>query len=1501
MKKITTLFALFILFFTNVFSQTTIIHQADFESSVDGWLDGGANAFRSNSNAYSGTYDLCIGGNTTSSNWISPSFALSAYDKVDFKFFFYASGFDNYEEFYIEYRNISTASWKIIATFRKGDITFTTKTGDFGNNYFLAKTVTLFKTTNTFPITSTAQFRVRSNSSDNNEYIYFDKVTISGTTYKTPIKGPGGITTNLDLWLRADKLDGLNVALDGSNVSKWVDIGKGNDAEVVVPGEEPVYRNSLARNLNFNPVIDFENDNNTSAPDMSYINTRDELKGTGGFNSNDIFMVVIPDPSITTTMIPMDTFTSTDPAETTYSEDVTGVGYGGYTARFVNEYFTYCIGTTQQKNPSPPEPWLNSGYGRADTSGSTNYNQIGIINVQQNASNTNMEIYLNSNIVGTTTSDLSNYKMINNTRYWLGRSQYWNGSFDGRIAEVITYSVRKNDVTERKKIESYLAIKYGITLGVNGTSKNYVDSNGNVIWDTTANAGFNYDIAGIGRDDNSSLNQKQSKSVNTGSLITIGLGEVVSTNSQNVSNNKLSFTTDRDFLVWGNNNGNFNTASEASRSISLSGVTTTFTPVSRKWKIMESKNDVPEVVVSIPTASLASNIPLIANEEYMLVVSDNASFGNANIIDVVPFTVNGLTSEVWYDFDGTIALGTAKYFTIAKATRVVQKRRVDFGAGEFLLGDSSLELTTNFTVSAWVQNNGVGGSFISKGTGFNFKINGSNQVVVDWNGSTQLTSTNTITNKWHHIALSFSAGTAMLYLDGVLDKTVTGLSNPASSAYKFSIGALYTNKNSIASFNGTVDEVRIWHAALSVTEIRYIMNQEIEVFTTKVNGKILPQTITKNDIKLRDWSDLEAYYDMNSYYGTTVEDNSLNKYWARIKYLTKDKQLVEAQTAPLPYESATNGNWDTAGTWLNNTVQYLPNSIIYGTPVDWNIVATNNNVNTTRGVTVLGLLNNTNELSINANNHLTISHYLLLNGVIDLDGESQLVQGEDSDLDASSTGYIERDQQGVGNRYRYNDWSSPVIRTNTAAGTPFTIANVLKDGTIPSAPGPIVFNNTSYDGATSPMTLSTYWMYKYANSPDNDYSSWQQIRSTGNLYPGEGFLMKGTGNPGAPDQNYVFVGKPNNGDITLAVSGTYDYLIGNPYPCAIDSRKFIIDNGPTGTSSITGAIYYWEHYGGDTHNLKDYQAGYGTYSLGGGVQATAHPAVSASGSAVKMPEQYLPVAQGFFVQGDPDGGTIIFKNSQRVFETEAGGSSVFMKGENAKSTALNKTTADLRPKYRIGFDAPKIDHRQLLLTIDEVATDGYDWGYDAEIYEIFEDDMYWMIENKKYVIQATNLVEINKEIPIGVVTTEGGLITIKVDALENIEDNLGVFLKDRDTNQIYDITNTTYQTNLPAGEYHTKFSVTFKTNNALSVHNESLNKDFVVYFNKDDKTVIVKNKKLLKITEISLFSILGQNIKSFKTTGILQEAAYPVNVSDGIYVLKVETEDGFFIKKLFLN
>jgi hypothetical protein len=115
---------------------------------------------------------------------------------------------------------------------------------------------------------------------------------------------------------------------------------------------------------------------------------------------------------------------------------------------------------------------------------------------------------------------------------------------NSKIAEVITYNkyLPKADLD---KVETYAAIKYGIHL-----NKDYVSSAGSTIWDYAADPTYNHDIAGIGRDDKSGLNQKQTQSVNIDEMLTIGLDSIESSNK----NNTAVFSNDNSFLVWGNNN-----------------------------------------------------------------------------------------------------------------------------------------------------------------------------------------------------------------------------------------------------------------------------------------------------------------------------------------------------------------------------------------------------------------------------------------------------------------------------------------------------------------------------------------------------------------------------------------------------------------------------------------------------------------------------------------------------------------------------------------------------------------------------------------------------------------------------------------------------------------------------------------------------------------------------------------------------------------------------------
>jgi len=550
-------------------------------------------------------------------------------------------------------------------------------------------------------------------------------------------------------------------------------------------------------------------------------------------------------------------------------------------------------------------------------------------------------------------------------------------------------------------------------------------------------------------------------------------------------------------------------------------------------------------------------------------------------------------------------------------------------------------------------------------------------------------------------------------------------------------------------------------------------------------------------------------------------------------------------------------------------------------------------------------------------NYLFVKTNLTLNGKIDLNGESQLLQELGSVLNAASTGTVEIDQQGEGNKYRYNYWSMPVFTANDGNNYT-TIFASLRDGTPPSSPQPITFSNSGYDGSqTTPITLSTYWMFKYANS-GSGYSAWNQIRSTGNVYAGQGFTMKGPGVPGSPAQNYVFVGKPNNGTIELTVAKDYDYLVGNPYPSALDADQFIWDNrpldlvNPPGTASITGTLYFWEHYGGDTHNLAGYQGGYATYSLGGGVQASAFPGLGGGISVKGAPKQFIPVGQAFFVVGDAiDGGQIQFNNGQRVFEKESDGLSVFMKSSNTKVKTENSRRIDLRPKFRIGFDAPKISHRQLLFTIDERATPAVDWGFDAEIYEVFADDMYWMLNNKKYVIQATNSLGLNSEVPLGIQLSKSGMVTVKIDALENVADDTSVYLKDKVTGESFNMREKPVQLNLTAGKYADRFVLVFKTQKLVAEDvtaevlipaiAQPIIEGIHVFMNNALGELQIKNNSTEEITSVALVNTLGQTIKTWNSNFNIRTISLPISTATGVYLVQITTKTGKTVKKISVN
>jgi len=196
--------------------------------------------------------------------------------------------------------------------------------------------------------------------------------------------------------------------------------------------------------------------------------------------------------------------------------------------------------------------------------------------------------------------------------------------FNGIIPEVILFD-RVLSPAERQKVESYLALKYGISLNQE-LPRSFLNSNGEIIWDAEKNEAFNQNIAGAGRDDLSGLNQSVSESILTPGVMKLSVNGKLQNNS---------------FLVWGDNGRPLRFDGE-------SGIR----KLQREWKI--SAFDFKAGAVSLETNELSLNEinPLREGEIYWLVTDRSGTgkypFGNTEYTGCMPSALS----------DGSIRFGS---------------------------------------------------------------------------------------------------------------------------------------------------------------------------------------------------------------------------------------------------------------------------------------------------------------------------------------------------------------------------------------------------------------------------------------------------------------------------------------------------------------------------------------------------------------------------------------------------------------------------------------------------------------------------------------------------------------------------------------------------------------------------------------------------------------------------------------------------------------------------
>lgn len=447
------------------------------------------------------------------------------------------------------------------------------------------------------------------NSDDCDESAYDFAIQGSG-----PV--PGGISTDLQLWLKAG---------EDWTVSQWDDqSGNSNHATQGSGVAQPA---STANAINFNTAVDF---------DGSDFLTLTNNAGTMGLNNSDYELFFVANSSSTAVQFLMSAVT-----QERYEMHINGVS--GH--RFI---------------PADATNFSDIG---SDSEYDDGISRIFGGTLQSSGASAASHI----NGLFTTDIETAGLQTTETGAITIGRREA-NDSFHwtGQMGEIIIYGDAMTS-TQRQQVLSYLALKYGITQDQTSAT-DYLAADGGTVWNATTNAAYNDDITGLGRDDSSELDQRQSGSINSGAVIEIANGTHAS---------PTTFSADDSWLIWGHDGG---ATTFGTDNINNSNATTS-NRMTRVWRVQET-GTVGSVEIRFSNSLASGTVSLVAHTSDATFPAD----GNRRAIEM---TDDGT------HYSASIDLADGEYFSFANANyatltsqfvvinEVITDPQQDWGASNF--------------------------------------------------------------------------------------------------------------------------------------------------------------------------------------------------------------------------------------------------------------------------------------------------------------------------------------------------------------------------------------------------------------------------------------------------------------------------------------------------------------------------------------------------------------------------------------------------------------------------------------------------------------------------------------------------------------------------------------------------------------------------------------------------------------------------------------------------
>jgi pimeloyl-ACP methyl ester carboxylesterase len=432
----------------------------------------------------------------------------------------------------------------------------------------------------------------------------------------TRLLAPGGVYGSA-LWVKGESVQGA----DGQAIANWSNNAGGINLQQTNSSAVPNLKYSATEAINFNPVAKFAAARNIGVQGGA------NFAGTTSHTRGHIFMVG-----------KLDSHTQTDDIIQERESDANRLRVNLDAPSGADQMGKISFRLGSVANVIQATNVTRAGVPTLFTLSKDNANT---------ASGNKMDIRKNGVVVAS--NNLTSSYDLNNGTFTLG-------GYAGSVAEVIYFIDSNITPLRQNTIESYLAIKYGLTLGTPASPSNYLASDSATnFWPGLANIAytqFQNDVFGIGTDIVSGLRSFRSNSLNSGSGD--GTGQA---GKGNIILSVNAALADKRFLMIGND------AATLSEQVITVGTAPALIEnggrVGREWKV-KNTGSVGAVNISFDTTGFTyTGGNVLSNFKLMIDGDGNGNFANGT---VTFFNASSATGNR-INFDG-VTLTDGVVFTV---------------------------------------------------------------------------------------------------------------------------------------------------------------------------------------------------------------------------------------------------------------------------------------------------------------------------------------------------------------------------------------------------------------------------------------------------------------------------------------------------------------------------------------------------------------------------------------------------------------------------------------------------------------------------------------------------------------------------------------------------------------------------------------------------------------------------------------------------------------------